>query len=127
MERQIKIIINTITRNKMMNRTIIPRKSEIVSVKNIQKTYETLVRETNECLSELQKEDHKKFYDGHWLEINMIEGDIIKHGRLLEYLKDNHKQFKEELGAKQFNDDNIDFKNRILQSHKNLNYYKKKY
>lgn len=103
----------------------IPR-SKIVTVKNIEKTYKTFVKEINECLSELKKEDCNKFYYGYSGEIRMLEGDIITHGRLLEYLKNNHKQFKEDLGAEQFNDENIEFKRKILQSIDNLNYCKKK-
>jgi len=109
----------------MMNNTRIPR-NKIVTVNNIEKIYKTFVKETNECLSDLRKEDYNKFYNGYSMEIDMLERDIIKHGRLLDYLKNNHKQFKKDLGTEQFNDDTIEFKRLILQSQFNLNYCKKK-
>ena len=117
------------------NNTRIPR-NKIVTVNNIERTYEELKKEAN-CISELRKEEHKQHFDvegkprmgvynGIMNGIDNIEGDIIKHGRLLEYLKNNHKQFKQDLGAKQFNDDNIDFKKQILKTHDDLKFYKNK-
>ena len=103
-----------------MDNTRIPR-NKIVNVKNIENTYKAFVKDA-ECFNDYKID----CYDSCSYGVEIIRDDIIKHGRMLEYLQNNHKEFREKLGATQFNDDNIYFKKQILQSHDNLKYLKKK-
>ena len=103
-----------------MDNTRIPR-NKIVNVKNIENIYKAFVIDA-ECFNDYKIPP----YDDLAYNVKFIKSDIIKHGEMLEYLKNNHKEFREKLGATQFNDDNIYFKKQILKSHDNLKYLKKK-
>ena len=86
-----------------MDNTRIPR-NKIVNVKNIENIYKAFVIDA-ECFNDYKIPP----YDDLAYNVKFIKSDIIKHGEMLEYLKNNHKEFREKLGATQFNDDNIYF------------------